>query len=116
MKKYFLYPEYAYDANLETIISKDQVLQQFSEMITSPNLKDALYLPEQNELKQYKEGMTTFVVVSDDIINVYIHENNYEMCKDEVATLTQMVSRAQELLHKDTELEIVNDDSKLSLS
>ena len=115
-EKYFIYPEYAYDDNNETIISKNQVLQEFSEMITNPNLKDASYLPDQNDLGQYRDGLTTFVVEADKKLKVYIYENNDEMCKDELAALKQMISRAQELLNKATDIEIVNDDSKLSLS
>ena len=116
VEEYFIYPEYAVDVINDIIISKNQVLQEFSEMITNPNLKDASYLPDQNYLGQYRDGLTTFVVKADKELIVCIYENNYEMCKDELAALKQMVSRAQELLNKATDIEIVNDDSKLSLS
>jgi len=100
----------------ENRILKSDLFKEFSNMITSPNLKDALYLPDQNELGQYKDGITTFGVITDKSLYVLVHENNYLICKDEMAALKQMVSRAQELLNKDTHIEILNDDSKLSLS
>lgn len=116
MKKYLIDDTKAFEVYTETIVSIDQVLQEFSETITNPNLKDALYLPDQNELGQYKDGITTFVVEAEEKICAFIHENNYETCKDLISALTQMVTRAKEILNKDTNIEIVNDDSKLSLS